>query len=316
MLLQLIQYYSFVLKNGNPKPDYPPLEVPYGRAEIKMNQHWYGFTALALVCGLAIGVSGILLAFQKAHQDKRNVLSSPVCCFCPLMKDPKEDQRIFRYDKGKLSLGTKVKLSSLAFQIPKPFPKEKIIQAGVRNDKKILDPQSDSTFTCESCKFTLPEIPEPEEEAFIYPNEPGCSCCSPVDEKPHPVNLNKISQLITYPGLLQGKGGTVVVHVLVNKNGRYSRHKILHSDHPKLLASIEEQINKLKFTPAIEGGRPINFWVKIPFAFKAIGELTEFPIQKPVFLDYSEHIEPSPAQFQKFFSEEAMNLEKGPSSNL
>ncbi|MEL6654741.1 MAG: energy transducer TonB, partial [Bacteroidota bacterium] len=92
------------------------------------------------------------------------------------------------------------------------------------------------------------------------------------DEEPKPINMKEISDLITYPQLMRDAGveGTVVLRVLVDKSGYYKKHLVLNSPHPVLSREVESHINKLKFTPAIQGKRPIYFWVNIPFTFKQI----------------------------------------------
>ncbi|MEL7340987.1 MAG: energy transducer TonB, partial [Bacteroidota bacterium] len=77
---------------------------------------------------------------------------------------------------------------------------------------------------------------------------------------------------IGYPQIARDAGieGNVVVRVLVDKRGNYDKHKIITQVHPILTKAVEEHIAKLQFTPAIQGGKPIKFWVNIPFNFKLL----------------------------------------------
>ncbi|MEL6592497.1 MAG: energy transducer TonB, partial [Bacteroidota bacterium] len=77
---------------------------------------------------------------------------------------------------------------------------------------------------------------------------------------------------IGYPQIARDAGieGNVVVRVLVDKRGNYDKHKIITQVHPILTKAVEEHISKLQFTPAIQGGKPIKFWVNIPFNFKLL----------------------------------------------
>ncbi|MCB0842763.1 MAG: energy transducer TonB, partial [Bacteroidetes bacterium] len=86
------------------------------------------------------------------------------------------------------------------------------------------------------------------------------------------VNINDIKKLIGYPQIARDASiqGMVVVRVLVDKNGNYAKHKVTNEVHPILSRAVEEHVNKLKFTPAIQGGKPIKFWVNIPFNFMLI----------------------------------------------
>ena len=91
------------------------------------------------------------------------------------------------------------------------------------------------------------------------------------DKDPVPLNMGKLYKAIGYPPLAVRAGveGTVIVRLLVNKRGRYKSHHILNKDevHPVLQEAVSSKIRKIKFTPAIEDGEPIAFWVNIPFHF-------------------------------------------------
>ena len=102
---------------------------------------------------------------------------------------------------------------------------------------------------------------EPDINAFVF-----------AEEEPKPVNMSDIQKAIGYPQIARDAGieGNVVVRVLVDELGNYKRHKIINQVHPILAKAVEKEINRLKFTPAIQGGKPIPFWVNIPFNFKLI----------------------------------------------
>lgn len=89
------------------------------------------------------------------------------------------------------------------------------------------------------------------------------------EEEPEPVNIKDVTKLIGYPQIAQEAGiqGRVLLRVLVDKNGQYRKHLITNTVHPILSEAVEKHISKLMFTPAIQGGRPIKFWVNIPFSF-------------------------------------------------
>ena len=110
---------------------------------------------------------------------------------------------------------------------------------------------------------------EPDINAFIF-----------VDEEPRPVNMNQIRQLIGYPpeAVEENIEGQVVVRVLVDEAGNYTKHKVIVIGDPLLAEAVESQIENLKFSPAIQNGEKIKFWVNIPFSFKLIGPEDEYRI--------------------------------------
>ena len=90
-----------------------------------------------------------------------------------------------------------------------------------------------------------------------------------VSHEPEPVNMDDVKELIGYPALAIENGiqGEVMVRVLVDKEGRYRRHKVTKKAHPLLAEAVEKQIPKLVFTPALQGNKPVMFWVNVPFRF-------------------------------------------------
>lgn len=88
--------------------------------------------------------------------------------------------------------------------------------------------------------------------------------------EPRPINLNEVRQNVGYPleALTKGIEGTVVLKVLVDKEGNYAEHKVVRSSHESLLKACEAQIENLKFSPATLKEEPIKFWVHIPFMWK------------------------------------------------
>lgn len=99
---------------------------------------------------------------------------------------------------------------------------------------------------------------EPEINAFIL-----------VEEEPRPINLDEVIELIGYPTIARDAGisGRVVIRILVDENGKYKKHKVINTIHPLLTEACEAHIQKLAFTPAIQGSKSIKFWVNIPFNF-------------------------------------------------
>ncbi len=167
---------------------------------------------------------------------------------------------------------------TVAFQIPEPTPEEE------------LDPQEDQTIADVKELEDAPNIgfedKEGADEGFfdgeidaegdvpevIVEQTPDINEFVFAEEEPTPVNMADIQKLIGYPQIARDAGieGTVVVRVLVDKSGNYDRHRVINQVHPILTKAVEEHIDKLRFSPAIQGGKPIPFWVNIPFNFKLL----------------------------------------------
>lgn len=90
-----------------------------------------------------------------------------------------------------------------------------------------------------------------------------------MDTEPKVLNLAEIQQLIGYPKQAheQGIEGTVIVRILVDKDGQYAKHEVLKEGHSLLLGAVEGHLAKLKFEPAQKEGKPVKFWVTLPFKF-------------------------------------------------
>lgn len=104
---------------------------------------------------------------------------------------------------------------------------------------------------------------------IVEPELPGDTDFVFADEEPRPVNMKRVVRLIGYPQMARDAGieGIIIARVLVDKKGRYRDHRIINSAHPILQKAVEKHLDALTFTPAIQGGNPIPFWVNIPFRF-------------------------------------------------
>ena len=170
-------------------------------------------------------------------------------------------------------------IKQVAFKIPEPVPEDE------------LDPEEEETIAEVEELKEAPVIGFEDKEGddevgflegdiegdadvpeVIVEKEPDINEFIFVEEQPKPVNMAEIQKAIGYPQVARDAGieGAVVIRVLVNEKGRYLRHKIINSVHPVLDKAVEKQLPNLRFTPAIQGGKPIKFWVNIPFNFKLI----------------------------------------------
>lgn len=91
-----------------------------------------------------------------------------------------------------------------------------------------------------------------------------------VDEEPKPLNLSKIISQIQYPQIVKDTGfkSLIAFRILVDKEGQYVRHQVINQAHPLLTKAVEKRIPDLRFTPAIQDGKAIQYWVNVPFRFE------------------------------------------------
>ena len=115
-------------------------------------------------------------------------------------------------------------------------------------------------------------LPSQIQEASEVGNDPDVNAFIVVEQEPQALNMRDIKMAIGYPQTARDTGieGNVVVRILVNEDGEYVRHVVLNGVHPVLEEAVSAQLPDLAFSPAIQEGEPVKFWVNIPFAFKLI----------------------------------------------
>lgn len=129
--------------------------------------------------------------------------------------------------------------------------------------------QSQQTNSAYKNNYSASEIPlafplneqdseDPDPNKFIF-----------AQENPKPINLDEVRKMIGYPRIAKEAGieGDVLLRVLVDEQGNCVRYLVSKSAHPLLQKRVEKAVPLLKFTPAIQLGRPIKFWANIPFKF-------------------------------------------------
>lgn len=91
-----------------------------------------------------------------------------------------------------------------------------------------------------------------------------------MEKEPAPLNLQEVMGRMSYPPTMKKKKieGKVVIRVYVDINGKVIKHVILKPLHPEADAQIVELVYLLRFTPAIQEGKPIKCWVTMPFDYK------------------------------------------------
>jgi TonB family protein len=90
--------------------------------------------------------------------------------------------------------------------------------------------------------------------------------------EPEPINMSEVQQAIGYPDVARDAGieGMLVVQVLVNEKGEILKEKWIREVNPILKEAVQKQLYTLNFTPAIQSGKFIKFWVNIPFRFQLV----------------------------------------------
>ncbi|MEM7369100.1 MAG: energy transducer TonB [Bacteroidota bacterium] len=170
-------------------------------------------------------------------------------------------------------------IRTVAFLIPEPTPEDQIDPEEEPTIVEIAELQDAPAIGLEDQEgaeegFFDGEIDVDEHipEVIVEPREPGIMDWVDADEQPVPVNMEDLIKLVGYPQMAKDAGieGTVVVRILVDKTGTYAKHKVINSVHPILDRVVAKHIHRLKFTPAIQGKKPIKFWVNIPFKFQLL----------------------------------------------
>jgi|GEM_PF-2348920 len=135
--------------------------------------------------------------------------------------------------------------------------------------------------------------------------EPNINSLQFVDEEPKPINMAEVAQAIGYPeeAIKKGINGMVVVRILVDKEGNYVKHKIIKSPNPIFDKPVDKHVKDLKFTPAIQKGQKVSFWVNVPFRFQLEEKKTNIlELQKQAIERFSKQIEANPSDYKLFLS--------------
>ena len=220
--------------------------------------------------------------------EKEKVLRTHICKGWKKFELPKPPH------SDKLRSGKIEKPSKVFFMIPKPAPKEEIIYSGKGKDDRnsveelheYTNPYSaPDTITPISKNYDLSwsgldtttfypryqfyeddEIAEcvceeeyPEPDTFIF-----------VEAEPIPINMDEVGNCVIKEIPSWCFEGKFAFRVLVDKRGNYVRHFSILKGHPVFEQAIENCLPSLKFSPAIQGGKPIPFWINIPFNIKLL----------------------------------------------
>lgn len=114
------------------------------------------------------------------------------------------------------------------------------------------------------------DVPVEVKEEAKKEEEPDVNAFVAVEKEPAPVNLDVIKKNVGYPNQARELGiqGKVIIRILVNKEGKPTKHVVVRSPHSLLTDAVVSQLYNLQFTPGIQAGKPIPVWVNIPFDFR------------------------------------------------
>jgi TonB family protein len=274
-------------------------EQDYGAYALRRKYPWHLVLALGMVTQLVwLGVFLPVFLYEKAKPGRAFPSLPPGCCCIDELRPPppppppvKGECYLVRSTHAEYLNSYHQALSAYGEHLKGELAKKAKPEPVLEESDPLIDVEEPEPWVCDFPgemepvfvveRLQLPQeflIPDPEVgedstlEVKIEAREPQFSACGFVDEDPRPINLDEIQSLLHYPERLIGHAvsGTVVVRMLVGKKGEYLDHKVLFNPHPALAQAVGEQLPKLKFTPAIQGGKPIKFWVNIPFSFQLL----------------------------------------------
>ncbi len=180
--------------------------------------------------------------------------------------------------------------------LQKPPPQKKIkpekkkvrpkIKKPAKNEKPIVKPAMPPKPQAEQEPLKETKSSEPEnimEPADEWPALPQIISDESIPETTAPDNninktvfvktaipLYKLNPRPAYPRLARKRGyqGTVVLDVLVDKNGRVSDLKLAtSSNYPVLDKKAMASVKKWLFEPGKKGNNKVDMWVKVPIRF-------------------------------------------------
>lgn len=238
-------------------------ERAYGSYELRKNQSWYLLTATGLVLSsvLCLVFVPIWMGWHLPVIEKQS--SRIIACpFGQIPPPPPPGPLII--PQGQMitcRLVPRKEIERVEFRIPQPAsevflgkeenpatPTKPLQPTGIENGNTLQD--------CVDCKeeshSQFPEIHE-----FIL-----------VDEEPRPLNLSEIKRKIQFPHAHQS--GRIVFRVLVDEKGKTVDHQVIRASEEIFIEAVAQHLDELRWTPALQEGRPIPFWVNIPFAFRGL----------------------------------------------
>lgn len=102
---------------------------------------------------------------------------------------------------------------------------------------------------------TQPDLPDPDPNQFVS-----------VTKYPEPLNMDEVKNSVRYP-LHTPSGSKVMTKILIDTSGTPTKHIVLRSPSDSVSRAVEAVIYKLRCNPAQIDGKPVRFWLAVPFCF-------------------------------------------------
>ena len=159
-------------------------------------------------------------------------------------------------------------------KVKAPPPPRPIVPIEVPNDEVLeeeefeLDVALDLDEMIE--ELEPPTLPDVSVEPDLGENE----IFMVVEEMPQMIGGRaKLYEYVTYPEMARQARleGTVVIGIVIDKEGVPQDIEVLKSVHPILDKVAKEAINHIRFTPGKQRGKPVLVKMAIPVKFKLIG---------------------------------------------
>ena len=213
-------------------------ERRYGSYELRKNQPWYLLTATGIVMSAMMCAVFVPIRMGWVQQDDslEERIPLPRIISCSLTPPPPPPIHCGNYH-------------FVDYRIPKPVAAAEVSVVEAEEEWMLSEPE-------ESVDPSLPDIDD-----FLIS-----------EKEPRSLNMTEVVKNIGYPQIARDAGiqGSVVVRVLIDHEGNYLRHQVINREHPILSREVEKHVSELRFEPAIQGGKPIAFWVNVPFVFKGV----------------------------------------------
>jgi protein TonB len=248
-------------------------ERGYGAYFLRKKYVWHLLIGTVLMCVTMLLLSFLpnMVEFKKEKEEVRTVKAE--INLADLPPPPPIEEEKAPPPPPKVDVPPP-KLKTVAFKIPEPKPKEEIVE-----EEEIVEMDSledapniglEDVEGSDEGFIDIPEEGDGEVPVVVAEPEPSPDEFIFVSEEPQPLNMDDVRKIIGYPEIARDAGieGQVVVRVLVDEKGNYRKHKMIKKVHPILAEAVESNLKQLKFSPAIQGNKPIKFWVNIPFRFK------------------------------------------------
>jgi len=245
--------YRYKERNGPPTPSFEHAELEHRFAERKRR---FRAQQRRYVMHLQLGFFAALLLVISAFQV--NFPSNPTEAYTPLEQE----------------LVTMEEIVQTQQQIKPPPPPRPPVPVVVPDDEIIEEDELDLDATLditEPLALRPPPPPAPEDEEEEDPED---EVFVVVEQMPEMIGgLEALLKDLKYPRLAQRAGleGTVVVAVIIEKDGQPSNVEVLKSVAKVLDEAAMTAVMKQRFEPALQRNRPVRVVMSIPVRFRLTG---------------------------------------------